>query len=102
MDNRGILSLQYLIINDDGETCYVEYLVGDSSLLNFLFESCVRTCEPAFCINGSTNYTILYCITGAVGCGPIPGELGGGESVYVVHTVCLKNGYPQISLNLPY
>ncbi|CAB4002681.1 Cell cycle checkpoint RAD1, partial [Paramuricea clavata] len=26
MDNRGFLSLQYMIINDDGETCYVEYL----------------------------------------------------------------------------
>ncbi|XP_028401770.1 cell cycle checkpoint protein RAD1-like [Dendronephthya gigantea] len=26
MDNRGFLSLQYMILNDDRETCYVEYL----------------------------------------------------------------------------
>ena len=27
MDKRGFLSLQYLILNEDGEICFVEYLV---------------------------------------------------------------------------
>ena len=28
MDNRGFLSLQYMIVTEDGETCYIEYLVS--------------------------------------------------------------------------
>ncbi|CAH3199353.1 unnamed protein product [Porites evermanni] len=26
MDNRGFLSLQYMIVNEDGQVCFVEYL----------------------------------------------------------------------------
>ena len=28
MDNRGFLSLQYMIVNEDGQVCFVEYLVS--------------------------------------------------------------------------
>ena len=28
MDSRGFLSLQYMIINEDGQVCFVEYLVS--------------------------------------------------------------------------
>jgi len=27
MDERGFLSLQYMILNEDGQICFVEYLV---------------------------------------------------------------------------
>lgn len=28
MDSRGFLSLQYMVINEDGQVCFVEYLVS--------------------------------------------------------------------------
>ena len=28
MDSRGFLSLQYMIVNEDGQVCFVEYLVS--------------------------------------------------------------------------
>lgn len=46
MDNRGFLSLQYMIINDDGETCYVEYLVGAYPFLVLQFVDVIHKRKP--------------------------------------------------------
>ena len=35
MDNRGFLSLQYMIINEESQVCFVEYLVS----ISFPFKS---------------------------------------------------------------
>ena len=61
MDNRGFLSLQYLIINDDGETCYVEYLVGDFSIVCnlWILHGYVRNLSST---EVSISWSVLYMV----------------------------------------
>ena len=63
MDKRGFLSLQYMIITDNQQVCFVEYLVSDMSC-DYLIQphnlavSLIIVCDIYMCI--CTMYMSIY------------------------------------------